>query len=283
MGWKHPQDLSEAEVLRWCVARKHGSTMVANNTVYRRLSTTRTFLRWCEREGHVTHHLAAELGESPLRRSMTRTYGKVQAKYPGRWLSHEEAYGTLVGICQDGTLPGLRDEIVIRLGLMGMRAEEIRTLTIGNLSQLPLITWTGKRYKPRRGTAGKTLVAALRTYLEAYGVAATQDAAVICRLRRGTRSKTLSPIAWGEAVYPSGVYDIVSTRAKAAGLGHVAPHDLRRTTAAILHRSKDTNGAHHFDLRDIQVVLNHESPATTARYLDSMDTDTLDHAAAFLD
>ncbi len=80
------------------------------------------------------------------------------------------------------------------------------------------------------------------------------------------------------------IYRIVRRRADDAGLGHVAPHDLRRSAAGILHRSTAENGAHHFDLLDIQKVLGHADPATTMRsYLDPMDTGVIDRAAAVLD
>lgn len=69
-------------------------------------------------------------------------------KVRGRWLTHEEAYGQLRTACQDGTAVGLRDEVVICLGLMGMRVAEIAALAIDNLRQLPTITWTGKGRKP---------------------------------------------------------------------------------------------------------------------------------------
>ncbi|HZU73068.1 MAG TPA: hypothetical protein VE990_09905, partial [Acidimicrobiales bacterium] len=88
----------------------------------------RTFLTWCSRSG-----LAADLGPqlAPLRRQYPKTYGKVQARNPGRWLTREEAYVLLIGACQDGTLHGLRDEIGLRLGLSGMRLSEIVNLTWG--------------------------------------------------------------------------------------------------------------------------------------------------------
>lgn len=73
-------------------------------------------------------------------------------------------------------------------------------------------------------------------------------------------------------------------RAAAAGLGHLSPHDLRRTAAGVLHRAKGTDGGHLFDLRDIQQVLDHVDPATTKRsYLDPLDTGTKERAAAFFD
>jgi len=69
-----------------------------------------------------------------------------------------------------------------------------------------------------------------------------------------------------------------------ADLGHLSPHDLRRTAAGILHRTTADNGAHHFDLLDIQKVLGHADPATTMRsYLDPMDTGVHERAATILD
>ncbi|HUQ39694.1 MAG TPA: hypothetical protein VM030_06030, partial [Acidimicrobiales bacterium] len=56
--------------------------------------------------------------DHPIRR-LPRLYGKVQAKYPGRWLSHVEAFGALIGTCDDSER-GRRDELVLRLGLSGL-------------------------------------------------------------------------------------------------------------------------------------------------------------------
>ena len=64
----------------------------------------------------------------------------------------------------------------------------------------------------------------------------------------------------------------------------MSPHDLRRTAAGILHRSVSEDGAHHFDLLDIQKVLGHANPATTMRsYIDPLDTGVIRRAAAVLD
>jgi integrase len=80
------------------------------------------------------------------------------------------------------------------------------------------------------------------------------------------------------------VQQIVMKRARLAGLGHVAPHDLRRTAAGLLHRSVGRDGSHHFDLLDIQKVLGHSDPATTMRsYLDPLDTGVLSRASRVLD
>jgi integrase len=253
--------------------------------VYQRTSKVCTFLRWCEREGHVDTNPAQHLRDpdSPLR-TFRRTFGKVQAKHPGRWLTHEQAYGQLVGSCQDGTIVGLRDEIVIRLGLSGMRVAEIAGLTIADLQQLPLLTWTGKGSKPRKMTAGAGLLDALRRYLDQYPMPSAADPLICRQVMGAARQGGQRRLQWGHGASPRTLFVVINNRGKSAGLGHVAPHDLRRSAAGILHRATTDDGAHHFDLLDIQRVLGHSDPATTMKsYLEPMDTDVLDKAATFLD
>ena len=229
--------------------------------------------------------------DGPLR-FYRRTYGKVQARHPGRWLTKDEAFGTLLASCADDGLPGLRDELVLRLGLLGLRASEIGRLRIGDLAidgKQTHLSWTGKGYKPRSVTAGQAFTVALQRWLDAYtnglGNVPAQGDPLICP-QITTRWAHLAGINWGTPLRDArnGVWRYVTTRAQTAGLGHVAPHDLRRTAAGILHRSKDENGRHDFDLLDIQKVLGHSDPATTMRcYLDPMDNEVIDRAADFLD
>ncbi|MGH9132163.1 MAG: hypothetical protein ACRDWV_10970 [Acidimicrobiales bacterium] len=64
----------------------------------------------------------------------------------------------------------------------------------------------------------------------------------------------------------------------------MSPHDLRRSAAGILHCSVSEDGAHHFDLLDIQKVLGHANPATTMRsYIDPLDNGVIRRAASVLD
>jgi integrase len=108
------------------------------------------------------------------------------------------------------------------------------------------------------------------------------DEPVICRGKSGAGSGQLVP---GRPIAQTvSVQQIVARRAQLAGLGHVAPHDLRRTAAGLLHRSVSPDGSHHFDLLDIQKVLGHSDPVTTMRsYLDPLDTGVLGRAAQVLD
>jgi integrase len=279
-GRRHPAELTEADLIGFCTTGNP-----ANNTVYQRRTKIATFLRWCHRSGLVADNAAEHLGcnDSPLR-TFKRPYGKVQAKNPGRWLSHDVAYGRLIPACQDGTIVGLRDEIVIRLGLLGMRISEIRGLTVDSLRHLPTVTWTGKGHKPRQATAGRACCVAITRYIAAYPHP-RPDSPLICRQVCGSiRHGGPGRLDWHRSACNRTVFDLINTRAKAVGLGHVAPHDLHRTAAGILHNATTDDGAHHFDLLDIQRVLGHSDPATTMRsYLEPMNTGVLDRAAAFLD
>lgn len=77
------------------------------------------------------------------------------------------------------------------------------------------------------------------------------------------------------------VAKLVRLRAEEAGLGHMSPHDLRRAAAGILHRAVSEDGAHYFDLLDIQKVLGHANPAMTMRsYIDPLDTGVIPSPSA---
>ena len=212
----------------------------------------------------------------------------MQGKYPARWLTHQQAFGTLLATC-DGTDLGVRDELVLRLGLAGVRAAEIIALRIDNLQlgdDPPCLQWIGKGSRARKIVAGARLAALLVDYLaryeEAIGRPLRSADPLICREQPGSGKGRLS---WGNRIAQTcSVRRLVSIHADAADLGHLSPHDLRRTTAGILHRSTDEHGAHHFDLLDIQKVLDHTDPATTMRsYLDPMDTGVKGRAARYLD
>ncbi len=285
-GCSHPRHLTEADVLAWCGGN---GKRPANNTIRNRLSRVCTFLRWCVRTGEADPGLVEALAsrDNPLRR-IPRLYGKVQGRYPARWLTYDEAFTKLLGTCTDGE-PGMRDALVLRLGLAGMRSAEIIHLRIGDLhldQQPPQITWIGKASRSRQLVPGRSLVALLYRYMSTYaermGHLPQPGDPVVCRAKPGTG---LGQLSWGHPIARTcSVQRIVRIRADLAGLGHLSPHDLRRSAAGILHRSTDDTGAHHFDLLDIQKVLGHADPATTMRsYLDPMDTAVIDRASRCLD
>ena len=227
--------------------------------------------------------------DNPLRR-VPRLYGKVQGKYPARWLTHEEAFGTLLATCQDGSAIGLRDELLLRLGLGRPPRRRDHPTSASATSTWtttqPTIAWIGKASRARRIVPGTQLLELLRRYLDDYadniGRPLRPTDPVICREKPGGGAGQLS---WGNPIAQiCSVQRIVRLRADAAHLGHLSPHDLRRSAAGILHHATDEHGAHHFDLLDIQKVLDHADPATTMRsYLDPMDTTVKERAANYLD
>jgi integrase len=250
----------------------------------------RTFFAWCHRTGIIDADPTTELRD--LLKQFPQLYGKVQAKNPGRFLTHDEAFGMLVAKTQDGSLLGLRDEIGIRLGLTGMRLSEIIGLTWNavRLTTLPPeIHWIGKGRRARHIVPGIALLDALDRWRRLYRDGLQRDPQptdpILCRVVRGSAShRKPHRIDWTEPLDGRSYYQMVQVRARSAGLGHVAPHDLRRSAAAILHHAKTKEGGHLFDLLDVQKVLGHADPATTMRsYLDPLDAEVQDRAASFLD
>jgi integrase len=208
----------------------------ANNTIRSRLATARVFFRWATREGLCDQNPAADL--SHITKSFPATYGKIQSRYPARWLTYEEAYGQLLATCDTTTARGLRDALAVRLGLCGMRANEIRTLTFGHLhlsGPQPTIVWTGKGGRPRTLTPGPTLTDLLHRWTQLWrevtGRLPRDDHTLIAR------AHTHGRILFGSMCGPTAVFEIVTWHAQRAGLGRVSPHDLRRSAAGILHNT----------------------------------------------
>ena len=186
-GRTHPRGLREAEVLAWCsgngrpVAKQHRPEPSFTD------HHVPPLVRPGGRGRPGGHGRGPDRPGQPLRR-IPRFYGKVQGKNPARRLTHEEAFGPLLSTCQDGGEIGLRDELVLRLGLAGMRAAEIIILRMSDLhpSDRPAqIRWIGQARRPRQIVPGRELVAVLDRYLSAYrvytGRTPAPDAYVVCR------------------------------------------------------------------------------------------------------
>jgi integrase len=129
-------------------------------------------------------------------------------------------------------------------------------------------------------TLQKQLEAWRRQYAKQLGRELGRNDSIICP---GVPAEP-GAIAWGRPMRPNTVNHRIGVIAKKAGLGHIAPHDLRRTAANILHATKTADGGHLYDLLDIQRVLDHADPATTMRsYLDHLDNAVKSQAGKTLD
>jgi integrase len=264
--------VTPTDVRRFATGPLRDGSPPANNTVRQRLSTARAFYAWAVRRGYAEQNPADELDQ--LRKQFPRLYGKAQQGNPARWLSYDQAYGQLIDACRDGSWQGSRDNLVIRLGLLGLRRAEICRLTWGSYHD-GSITCMGKGRKVRRVEPGPVLVELLdrwhRQYERAIGRAVEGDDPLICGAsvtrydpeRHGFASGP-KEIAWGKGIRIGAVNALVEKRASAAGLDHVAPHDLRRTAAGIMHHARSADGGHLFDLLDIQKVALRASEWVTS-------------------
>jgi len=81
-------------------------------------------------------------------------------------------------------------------------------------------------------------------------------------LQHGTVFRAINKTGrvWGTGMTPKVVWDLVRTAAQRAGIGQLAPHDLRRTCARLCYVSGG-------ELEQIQFLLGHVSIQTTERYL----------------
>lgn len=90
--------------------------------------------------------------------------------------------------------------------------------------------------------------------------------------RRQQDAYTLDPASRVFRWTPDAIHDRVTRAALRAGLGHVAPHDLRRTYYALARASG-------LDIRTIQRTMGHADIQTTARYDRRSDDDVLAETA----
>lgn len=281
---KDPATLTAGHVTSWAWAPHSNGRSPAANTARVKITVAKSFLRWCVRHGHRSDAAILDDLADAMRRA-PRTYGKAQAPNPARFLTREEV-ARLITACQDGTDAGLRDELIVRLGVScGMRASEIAGLTWGNVTETD-IRWRAKKHKPRHAQVGPLFTCLVERYKERW-TEDMQTPPLPSQPLIAARSRaTGGNLQWGKPVSATKgdtlqIWLAVTRRASAAGLGHVSPHDLRRTCASILRKKMDESGKHHFyDLGDIQKVLGHADPNVTVRcYLDPMDTEVFERAA----
>jgi integrase len=293
---QHPKELTPAGVVEWIMsppdqrwrgAGRHAGRPPANNTIHSRASAVRSFLIYCEELGEVPSGCRIPRVLSRTIASYPVTYGKKQSANPARFLTRHEAYVQLIGVCADGTVVGLRDELICRLGLLGMRCSAIRNLRLGDLDlDNGVVRWIDKRSKACDAELDDRFLDTARRYLDAYRRGHNEPLhPVMPFICERPPTKARDRLRWGVITRSKDTITKVVVRvAKDAGLGHVTPHDLRRTTASILHNATTADGAHFFDLLDIQKVLHHTDPAITMKcYIDQISTDVKKRAARFRD
>ncbi len=208
------------------------------SSVVRKLSTLRGLLRWLLRRGII----AAD----PLPR---RGVVKKDSRLP-RFLSAEETAQLLEGVDDSGPA-GIRDRALLEvIYAAGLRVSEAHGLDVPdvNLGARELRV-TGKGSKQRVVLLGRPAAAALERYMR--------------DVRPGLAPGRVQPALFlnnkGGRLSQRTIQERVRRRAAAAGIDGVHTHTLRHSFATHLLEG----GA---DLRVVQELLGHSSPATTQVY-----------------
>lgn len=251
-GWDHPHQMTGPAIVAWCTAPTARGRR-ANNSVRVRIATVRTFLDYCS--DHEIPAPNVERTLDRLRSAHPKLLGKVQDHYEAARLTTDQL-AALFAACSDGTWLGSRDQLALRLLALGLRNSEARTLTWSSVHHDGAIRTVGKGGKLREVYPGPTLadqLARWRRFYESTIGPATGTAPV---LATWPSRRTGQPIA---GIGPRTLEAICRTRARLAGLPHLAPHDLRRTMARIMWEATDTTGTRLYNIAEVADALGHSA------------------------
>lgn len=208
-------------------------------SIARKLSATRTLFKWLNRVGIAEHDPLPQRGSF-----------KIDSRLP-RFLSQEEASNLMDA--PDPTSPkGIRDRALLELVYAaGLRVSEVNGLNIENVNlNTREVRVLGKGSKERITLIGESARDALSTYMsEVRPEVASMDADGALFVNR-----------YGRRLSQRSIQKAVRSYAARSGLGtQVHTHTLRHSFATHLLEG----GA---DLRVVQDLLGHASPATTQVY-----------------
>lgn len=179
------------------------------------------------------------------------------------WLSQMQVKD-LTALCNGESLEQQRDYIVIGILVgAGLRRDELVNLTFDALKQQPtkggkmrdVLEVTGKGNKTRVIPISEKLGQRLRAWRDIVGGG---------RVARSLGRKQ----ELGESMSAVGIFELVNKYGKRIGVDELAPHDLRRTYAALGYDAG-------IPITQISTLLGHSSVATTQRYLNlSLDLES---------
>lgn len=229
----HRVRFQHAQALRSELAERY-----AHTTANRMLSALRGVLKAAWKLGLIT---AEEYQKAASVKSV-----RGHTEPAGRSLSLGEI-GALLDTCGQTSL-GIRDAAMISLLYgCGLRRAELVGLDIGDYNREEgEILVTGKGNKQRAIPVGNA-APALEDWITIRG----DDAGALFR-GLGNRQR-------GGRLTTQAVYNMLQTRAKAADVADLSPHDFRRTYVSELLDA----GA---DIVTVQKMAGHTSPTTTSRY-----------------
>ncbi len=221
--------------------------------VHAKYRTVRAFLNWFEIE------IDDPEWKNPIKKIRVR-----QSKIPPLEPADIQAVREMLATCKKKTedphwkrkrdFMNLRDRLII-LMLMdtGLRASELLSLTLDNINPITGVVQIvhGKGGKPRVVFIGRKTRQALRKYLKNVDI---QDYLFIGIL--------------GVRMTRNGLHQILTRRAKWAGVKPQSPHSFRRLFALTMLR----NGV---DIYNLQMLMGHADLQVLKRYLKLTQTDGL--------
>jgi len=184
-----------------------------------------------------------------------------EGQRPGRWLSLEQIRQLMSAAASIGTSENqvVRNRLVITmLCTMALRREEVAAMRwsdLGMQNNRIVLRVHGKGRKVGLIDIPQPVHNALEAWQRCMATAepTPQNTPLVRRLWKGGRISRMGLTA-------DGIWLIVSDAARAAEIGHVAPHDLRRSVAGALHESG-------VPIEKISRLLRHSNLAVTERYL----------------
>lgn len=247
---------SEDSPLRWeslspahaGMIRQALSEQYSKATVNRHVAALRAVLSACWKMGYISHETFQLFHGETKAKTVSRS------KYDtGRLITGEE-FQMLLETC-DGTPLGIRDAAMLSVMFYaGLRRSEVASLTVGQYEKkarlLVDVVGKGSKTRPVPIPVNARLAARLNGWLAIRG---NESGPLFCSIRRGGHLT-------GQGITSQAVYNVVTERAKDAGLdSEIAAHDFRRSfiTNAL------TASGNPVLVADI---AGHSDPATTARY-----------------
>jgi integrase len=183
-----------------------------------------------------------------------------EGQRPGRWLSPDQIKA-LIGASQE---IATSDNMAIRnhvttaiLCTMALRREELALARWGDLgvqNDRAVLRVHGKGRKVAMIDVPRPVLRLITNWRgRVRPFPPAPESALIRRIWKGGRISR-------HGLTPDGIWWIVGDAASAAGLGHVAPHDLRRSVAGALQEAGTP-------VEKISQLLRHSNIAVTERYL----------------
>lgn len=180
----------------------------------------------------------------------------------GRWLSTDQIRSLMEAARDMATSDNQRlrnDVIVTMLCTMALRREELATAKWGDLSlqnNRAVLRVHGKGRKVATIDVPRPVLRAIDNWRRSVAAGENLPQAHTPLVRRIWKGGRVAR----QGLAPDGIWLVVDRAARKAGIGHVAPHDLRRSVAGTLH-------AAGVPVDKISQLLRHSNIAVTERYL----------------